>query len=214
MTKSDPKTALVEAAERLLVRDGRTAVTTRRLAAEASLSPGLVHYHFGSVDAVLAQVMERAAERSLAALAAAADDRPAFIDRWRAIVRQLDAEVRSGEAKLLAELAAVALNDERVRARYARLVDDRRRLVAGMLSDAADEYGVSRAAVEPATTLVTSLLQGLAWQRLAGADTAHAELEQWVEGWLLGLAGPAPASGRAGSISAASDTQRAQNRHL
>ena len=58
MTNDDPKTTLIEAAERVLARDGRTGLTTRRLAAEAGLNPGLVHYHFGSIDTVVAVAME------------------------------------------------------------------------------------------------------------------------------------------------------------
>lgn len=56
----DTSARLVEAAERLL-RAGRKpdAMTTREIAAEAGLSPGLVNYHFGSKSALVAKALDR-----------------------------------------------------------------------------------------------------------------------------------------------------------
>ena len=50
--------ALLDAAERLLVEVGWAQVTTRRLAQEAGLNHGLVHYYFGSMEEVFIQVLE------------------------------------------------------------------------------------------------------------------------------------------------------------
>ena len=197
MTNDDPKTTLIEAAERVLARDGRTGLTTRRLAAEAGLNPGLVHYHFGSIDTVVALVMERAAARSLARLEAAVESGQAFVERWRAIVADLDEQVRSGEARLLAELAAVALTDDRVQARHAQLLTDRRALIAHALEGAAEEYRLSPGAAGPAAVLITAVCNGLVEERLAGIRAGHAELERWIEGWLLAL-GESPPGVRPG----------------
>jgi TetR/AcrR family transcriptional regulator len=187
MTNDDPKTTLIEAAERVLARDGRAGLTTRRLAAEAGLNPGLVHYHFGSIDTVMALVMERAAARSLARLEAAVGSGEAFVQRWRAIVADLDEQVRTGEARLLAQLAAVALTDDRGQARHAQLLTDRRALIARALEGAAEEYSLSPGAVGPAAVMITAVCNGLVEERLAGIRAGHAELERWIEGWLLAL---------------------------
>ena len=48
--------ALLDAAERLLVDVGYAGITTRRLAGEAGVNHGLVHYYFGSVEQLLARV--------------------------------------------------------------------------------------------------------------------------------------------------------------
>ena len=58
-TREQNVTALMDAAERLLVRVGDAGTTTRRLATEAGLNQGLVHYYFGSMEEVLVQVLER-----------------------------------------------------------------------------------------------------------------------------------------------------------
>src|SRR5580698_2955929 len=48
---------LVEAAGRVVARDGIAAATTRRIAEEAGLPQGLVHYWFASKDELLEEVI-------------------------------------------------------------------------------------------------------------------------------------------------------------
>ena len=49
--------AFLDAAERLLVREGAAGISTRQLAREAGQNHGLVHYYFGSVDELLLQTL-------------------------------------------------------------------------------------------------------------------------------------------------------------
>ena len=58
--------ALLDAAERLLVDVGHGGITTRRLAEEAGVNNGLVHYYFGSIENLLVRVLERFIERLIA----------------------------------------------------------------------------------------------------------------------------------------------------
>lgn len=46
---------LLQAAAALIPRQGWGAVSTRMIADEAGVTPGLVHYHFGSVQALLSE---------------------------------------------------------------------------------------------------------------------------------------------------------------
>ena len=64
--RSGAETALLDAAERLLV-ESAVGITTRRLAEEAGVNHGLVHYYFGSMDEVFvagARAVHRAADRA------------------------------------------------------------------------------------------------------------------------------------------------------
>ena len=45
---------------------GYSGITTRRLAEEAGVNHGLVHYYFGSVENLLVRVLERFTERQIA----------------------------------------------------------------------------------------------------------------------------------------------------
>ncbi|GII94069.1 TetR/AcrR family transcriptional regulator [Sinosporangium siamense] len=56
----DPREQLFEAAERILLRDGPSALTSRAVTAEAGCAKGVLHRHFADFDAFLAEfVMER-----------------------------------------------------------------------------------------------------------------------------------------------------------
>lgn len=61
----DARTALLDAVERLTLSKGYAAVTSRRVAAEAGVNPGLVYYYFGPMDELFLEVFRRSAARSL-----------------------------------------------------------------------------------------------------------------------------------------------------
>ena len=64
--------ALLDAAERLLADAGYAGITTRRLATEAGVNHGLVHYYFGSNENVLVHALERFTARLIARYSSAA----------------------------------------------------------------------------------------------------------------------------------------------
>ena len=101
--------AFLDAAERLLVEKGYSAITTRHLAAEAGLNPGLVHYYFGSIDEVLVQVAERFTARYGAPARMYASDAP-FLEKWRTATRYLEEDLAAGYPKVFFELSALSWN--------------------------------------------------------------------------------------------------------
>ncbi|MDA4106794.1 TetR/AcrR family transcriptional regulator [Mycolicibacterium holsaticum] len=73
----DARTALLDAVERLMLAEGYAAVTSRRVAAEAEVNPGLVYYYFGPMDNLFVEVFRRSAARMLGRQAEAlASDQP------------------------------------------------------------------------------------------------------------------------------------------
>lgn len=59
---ADRRTALVQAALRLIARDGVAAATTRRIVAEAGMPLASFHYVFSSRDELMAELIEAAVE--------------------------------------------------------------------------------------------------------------------------------------------------------
>ena len=59
------KSALLDAAQRLMLSDGYAAVTSRRVAAEAGVNAGLVYYYFGPMERLLVEVFRRSATKML-----------------------------------------------------------------------------------------------------------------------------------------------------
>lgn len=136
---------IVDAAARVLERDGDRAATTNRIAREAGVSPGSLYQYFGDRDELLLEVsrrfVERFEERVLPALrtAARADPLQAIHDVLNAIVDALEAQ-----APLLRALIAHQSGERQeqvTRAIRARVTDfvfqtlarDRPDLVAGDL---------------------------------------------------------------------------------
>jgi AcrR family transcriptional regulator len=75
--ETDARTALLDAVERLMLAEGYAAVTSRRVAAEAEVNPGLVYYYFGPMDNLFVEVFRRSAARMLGRQAEAlASDQP------------------------------------------------------------------------------------------------------------------------------------------
>lgn len=65
-SRQDAEARFLDAAERLLIKVGYARISTRRLAEEAGLNHGLVHYYFGSMEEVFIRVLERFTGRLIA----------------------------------------------------------------------------------------------------------------------------------------------------
>lgn len=59
----DVRAQLFDAAERVLVRDGPSALTSRAVTAEAEFAKGVLHRHFDDFDAFLAELVLDRADR-------------------------------------------------------------------------------------------------------------------------------------------------------
>jgi AcrR family transcriptional regulator len=104
--------ALLDATERVVIRDGIAAVSTRRIADEARQNPALVHYHFGSVEQLLLSTVQRilskVAQRNDAIWFG---DEPAPEKISRAVAAMFDEDDRNrGWHKLWVELVAIRAN--------------------------------------------------------------------------------------------------------
>jgi len=62
--ESQTRTALLDAAEAIMLEDGYAAVTTRRIAAEAGLNSALVFYYFDTMDGLFIALFRRGAQET------------------------------------------------------------------------------------------------------------------------------------------------------
>ena len=175
--------ALLDAAERLLVDSGHAAVTTRRLAEEAGVNHGLVHYYFGSIENVLARTLERFTSRLIERQRALyAADVP-FLDKWRQAMTYLEADARY--QKIWLELQALAWNRPDLRARVARVTEEWRSVLMDAFAQVRAERGIELP-LPALVALVATFNQGIMLERLIGVDEGHAELLAWIEGVIGG----------------------------
>lgn len=174
--------AFLDAAERLLVEVGHAGITTRRLAEEANANHGLVHYYFGSVENLLVRALERFTERMLERQRALyASDEP-FVEKWRTAMRFLVAEDVTYE-KVWLELQALAWNDEGLRDRLARVNAEWRAVLTEAFYEPHRELGIDMP-LDALVSLVITFNLGIMVERLGGIETGHADLLDWIDGWL------------------------------
>jgi TetR/AcrR family transcriptional regulator len=182
--------ALLDAAERLLFEVGYAGVTTRRVAQEAGVKHGLVHYYFGSMEELLTQTLERFADRlaePLAALYASPD--LTFGEKWRIGARFFVEEPTSRFPKILLELSAMSWNVPPLRRRIAAVHARFRAIFEPNFRAAMHEYGIdeSRFPIDAVVAMVTSFQLGLIVERLSGVEAGHNTLLRSIEDWLESL---------------------------
>jgi AcrR family transcriptional regulator len=181
--------AFLDAAERLLVREGAAGISTRQLAREAGQNHGLVHYYFGSVDELLLQALERFTGRVLGRQRAMYATDASFIEKWRTAMGFIEEDLASGYPKVWAELEALSWSKPELRERLHGLNESWRTLLRDALTEAIEEYDLdtNRFSAEAWAALVMQFNKGLLYERLLGFDRGHAELLGAIDGWLDSL---------------------------
>ena len=180
--RSAAEEALLDAAERLLVEAGHARITTRRLAEEAGLNNGLVHYYFGSIENLLVRTLERFTERLIARQRELyAADAP-FVEKWRTAMRYLVEEDVRYE-KVWLELAALSWNRPELRERIEHVNAEWRALLTEALAEPRERLGIDMP-LDALVSLVMTFNQGVMVERLSGVTEGHQELLDWIDGWL------------------------------
>lgn len=182
LARSAAEEALLDAAERLLVDVGHAGITTRRLAEEAGVNNGLVHYYFGSNENLLVRTLERFTERLIERQRELyAADMP-FIEKWRTAMRYLVSDDVTYE-KVWLELQALAWNRPELRERLAGVDAEWRAVLTEAFEQPRRELGIDMP-LEALVSLVMTFNIGVAVERLGGIETGHDELLEWIDGWL------------------------------
>jgi AcrR family transcriptional regulator len=180
--RSAAEDALLDAAERLLVELGHAGITTRRLAEEAGVNHGLVHYYFGSNENLLARALERFTERMIErqrALYAAGEP---FVEKWRTAMRYLVSEDQTYQ-KVWLELQALAWNNPELQSRLADVNAEWRSVLSDAFEEPHRELGIALP-LDALVSLVMTFNTGVMVERLGGIETGHSELLDWIDGWL------------------------------
>lgn len=189
--RPDPKEALLDAAERLLVELGYAGITTRKVAREAGVNHGLVHYYFGSMENLFAETLERFTERLIERQRGMYQADVPFIERWRAAMRYLDEDLSSGYQKVWLELQAMAWNRPELKERVGHVNAEWRAVLTDAFADAMRTYGLEGAplGVDEIVSLVMTFNQGIILERHSGIFEGHRELLDAIDRWLRSLEG-------------------------
>ena len=165
---------IVAATRRVVAQDGVAGTTTRKIAAEAGLPLGAVHYWFRGKDEVLeALALEHVTRIGQAATTADADSEDAY-EAARAALRAAmtsELEYPPGEQLALYELTTWALRDPERAPLAARHYTAIREATASACQPWLDRHGGTLAAdSQTMAAMVSALFDGLALARLADPD--------------------------------------------
>ena len=190
LARKQTEEAFLDAAERLLVSVGHAGITTRALAEEAGANHGLVHYYFGSMENLLARVLERFTERLVARqrdMYARTDI--SGVEKWKTAMGFLEADLEAGYPKIWLELQALGWNRPDIAQRVAKVNQEWRDVLTDAFDRMMDEYGIDRERFPLAAmvSLVMTFNEGIMVERLSGISTGHGELMEMVGRWLESL---------------------------
>lgn len=172
---SATRAALVEAAHRLLLKEGYGAVTSRRIASEAGLKPQLVHYYFRSMDDLLLEVLRRGADEGERELAAALESDDPLRALW-------DFLSDPRPVTFTTEFTAIASRNAVIRDELARYAEKFREMQTEALKRHLKQRGiVPHISPVLATVLLVSLSVILVRERELGMTMGHKEAEALVE---------------------------------
>jgi AcrR family transcriptional regulator len=159
-------------------------VTTRALAQAANANQGLVHYYFGTMENLLARVLERFTDELIARQRAmyAAPELP-FLEKWRTAMRYLEADREY--QKVWYELQAAAWNRPELRERVARVNAEWRAVLTEAFAEPRERYAIPMP-LDALVSVVITFNEGIIFERLSGIETGHAELIEWIDGWIAG----------------------------
>jgi AcrR family transcriptional regulator len=176
------KELILDAARESLRENGYARTSVRAVAERAGVQLSLVHYHFGSKQAVLVAVLEHENAKLLErqqALFAGPDPLSA---KWRAACRFLEDDLESGYVRILWELWAAGLADEELAGRWRNATAGWRRLIAEVFEDWSREMELELPiSATVVATLVANLFQGLEVEILAGVSEAEAPHREVLE---------------------------------
>src|SRR5262245_26248538 len=181
---SSTRTALLDAAEALLVGEGYAAVTSRRVAQRAGANAALVYYYFDSMDGLFVELFRRNAERGLERQAAALLTPQPLWALWDLLNDHINS-VRT------VEFFALANHRKAIRAEIAEYSSRYRQMQLDVLSRVLEGYGVDVETSPPVTFVLTmgSLSLLLLIEHGLGVDMGHAEMIAAVEQHIRQLEG-------------------------
>jgi AcrR family transcriptional regulator len=173
---------ILEAAKRVLDAEGAGGTTIARVAAEAGVSRGLLHYYFESKEDMLAQMLQRTTEESweiVRSIMADSQTPEDFADNLTQAMRDF-AKNEPGSMNLLAELLAVSRTSPRIRQEF-QVLHRRGQEIWSEEFKAWEKAGIANVGIpfSGLSTILIALLDGLGLELQVIPDLQKEE-ETWI----------------------------------
>jgi AcrR family transcriptional regulator len=178
-TTSATRTAILDAAEKLLLDDGYAAVTYRVVAARAEVAAGLVQYYFPTLDELFVALLQRNTDRVVEQIEATTNTQQPLRAIWRY------ASNKTG-ATLMMEFMALANHRKLIRKEIGRGGERVRQAQLQVLTERWPDYQLDYEELTPAALLflMNSIPRMVLLEEAFGTRTGHTETVQLIQRFL------------------------------
>lgn len=165
---------ILDAATTVLRADGHGGLSLRRVADEAGVGLGHIHYHFGSRRALVLSVLEDQNAKRLERQAAMYDRDMPLWKQWEQACDFLDDDLDEGFVPILQEMIAAGWSDPEIAEHVRRLLLGWYELLVEVARRAATRFGgLGPFTPEEVATLVSDAYMGAEALILLGLDEAR-----------------------------------------
>lgn len=176
---SKTRADLLDAAEELMRKEGYAAVTSRKVANQAKLTPQLVHYYFRTMDDLFLALWRRFVSNNVERQAQALASPEPLRALW-------EFSRKSADTVLETEFLSLAHHRKTIRNELARDGDNFRSMQFEGLSRALGNYQLDDdgCSAEIVAVLLTSISRNLVMEKDLGMSAGHRKTFEYVERWL------------------------------
>ncbi|MFI6223824.1 TetR/AcrR family transcriptional regulator [Nocardia salmonicida] len=181
---STSRSALLDAAERIMLEEGYAAVSSRRLGTRAGVNPALVYYYFDNMDNLFVELFRRGADRSYERQLRALESAQPLWALWDSIHDQ-------SHTALTMEFVALANHRKAIQAEIAESSRRFRSLQLDAVAKILADYGASAARYTPGALvlLMSSISRFLRMEEAFGLEAGHADVVDLIESFLCEVEG-------------------------
>jgi AcrR family transcriptional regulator len=181
---TEARTALLDAAEQLMLEEGYASVTSRRVAKRAGVHAALVHYYFGPMDDLFIAVFQRRAEWMVERQAEALSSAQPLWALW-------DLTHEQAATALNLEFLALGNHRKAIRTEIASYSKKFRRMQIDALSSVLERYGLDPEEWPPMSVIVAmfGISRFLLMEEAYDLDLGHTETVAVVERLIRRLEG-------------------------
>src|SRR5262245_8799555 len=170
---SETRAKLLDVTERVMIDDGYAAVSSRRIAKEAGVTPALIHYYFPTLDDLFLEVVRRRGKQQF-------ERQQRFLESDRPLRSLWSFSSDPAGAVLFMELMALANHRKSIRTEVAEFADRFRQAQIEALSGHLQERGID-VPPEVVLVLVSALSNTLVMESELGMEVGGPEARAWVE---------------------------------
>jgi len=136
VTSEETANRILEAARSCLLADGYSALTTRSVAESAGVPLSQIHYHFGSKDEMILELLRAENDKLLERQAEMFGRDLPLWKRWDIACDYLDEDLASGYVRVLQEMMAAGWSSDVIGKEVARMLRGWNEVLTGLVDEA------------------------------------------------------------------------------